>query len=193
VPPTILALVRHGEIVRPVETSNFDPAPLSDAGRRQITGLAESWPMQPPDALYASPLRRAIESAETFASTFHRPIVVRRCLREWAADTSGIPQADYVALEARAWADLDLVPPAGESLRMAAARIRSCVEEIAGHHPGETVVLMGHGTLFSLLTAALRGIPPSPAYKASIGFAHTAILEAGSGLRLRTDFRSYGT
>jgi broad specificity phosphatase PhoE len=190
---TTIVLVRHGEIVRPTDTSNFDPAPLSEAGRRQIEALARAWPLEAPDALYSSPLRRAVESAQVFAGTFGLPVLLRDCLREWAADTSGIPQADYVALEARAWADLDFVPPSGESLRMAGARGHACVEDLARGHDGDTVVAMGHGTLFSLLTSALRSVPPTAAYKASVGFAHAAVLRAGSGLSLVQDFRPYGS
>ncbi|MGQ0796663.1 MAG: histidine phosphatase family protein [Methanobacteriota archaeon] len=191
--PATLVLVRHGEIVRPTDTSNFDPAPLTDRGRAQIAALAAAWPVEPPAALYASPLRRAIESAQVLAEAFGLPIVVRPCLQEWSPDASGIPQAAYLALEAGAWADLNLVPPGGESLRMAGARARTCVEHVARDRPDGTSVLMGHGTLFSLLTASLKAARPTAAYKASVGFGHAAILGAGSGLRLVRDFAPYGT
>jgi len=190
---TTLVLVRHGEIVRPTDTSNFDLAPLTERGRAQIAALAAAWPVDRPVALYASPLRRAIESARVFEEAFGLPIIVRPCLREWAPDTSGIPQPDYLALEARSWEDLDYVPPSRESLRMAAERGRACVEGVARDHDRDTVVVMGHGTLFSLLTASLKGVPPTAAYKASVGFGHAAILRAGSVLRLVRDFAPYGT
>jgi len=70
---------------------------------------------------------------------------------------------------------------------------RRCLEGIASSHDGSTVAVVGHGTLFSLVTAALRGERPSEAYKNSIGFAAAAIVEAGSDLRLVSDFRTYGS
>jgi broad specificity phosphatase PhoE len=153
-----------------------------------MAALAAAWPEDRPTALYASPLLRAMESAELLADAFRLPIVVRPCLREWAPDVTGIPQPDYEALEAQAWDDLTFVPPSGESLEMAARRGRACLESIAAHHEEDSIGVVGHGTLFSLLTAPLQARRPSPAYKASIGFAHTATVRAGSALALARDF-----
>jgi broad specificity phosphatase PhoE len=188
----ILVLFRHGEIVRPMGTSNFDRAPLSERGQKQIEALAAAWPADPPETIFASPLRRSYESSLVLARSFRRPIVKRACLKEWSPDESGIPQDEYMALERRAWADLDYVPPSRESLAAAGERGRTCLEAIGDEQEGRTVAISGHGTLFSLVIARLRGERPTEAYKNSIGFGHAAMLEAGSGLRLVRDFRSYG-
>src|SRR5207249_4148189 len=84
-----LVLVRHGEIIRPPYTSNFDRAPLSERGEKQIRGLCRAWPGDPPSMVVASPLRRSIESAIILASAFGRTISKRPCLKEWSADESG--------------------------------------------------------------------------------------------------------
>lgn len=188
---TTLVLVRHGEIVRPVGTSNFDRAPLSDRGEAQVRALAAAWPAGRPSAVFASPLRRSLESALLLADAFRLRITKKRCLTEWTADPSGIPQDEYMALERRAWADLDFVPPSKESLHGAAVRGRRCLEEIAKDEEGNTVAVIGHGTLFSLVTAALKGEPPTEAYKNSVRFASAAILEGGSDLRLVRDFQGH--
>ncbi len=187
-----LVLVRHGEIVRPPYTSNFDRAPLSERGENQIRALARAWPAGPPSAVFASPLRRSIESAIILATAFGRSISKRSCLKEWSADESGMPQPEYIALESRAWADLDFVPPSKESLARAAVRGRVCLEEIAQAVDGASAAVVGHGTLFSLVTATLRGDRPTEAYKNSIAFASVAIVEAGSSLRLVRDFSTDG-
>jgi len=187
-----LVLVRHGEIVRPPYTSNFDRAPLSSRGESQMRELAKAWPVDRPAAVYASPLRRSLEGAILLADAFRVAVLKRPCLKEWTPDESGIPQDEYKALEHRAWADLYFLPPSKESLAQAAARGRRCIEEIAGAIDRGTCAVVGHGTLFSLATAALKGERPTEAYKNSIGFAHAAIVEAGSGLRLLRDFRPYG-
>lgn len=190
---TTVVLVRHGEIVRPKDTSDFDPAPLTPRGRDQLLALASHWPADPPSALYSSPLRRAMESAEVLSDRFRLPIIVRPCLREWTADTTGIPQAEYVALEARAWEDLTYVPPSGESLEMASRRARTCIEGIARAHEDDTIAILGHGTLFSLFTSAIAHRRPTAAYKGSIGFAHAAVLQAGSRFSLVRDFSGLGS
>ncbi len=188
-----LVLVRHGEIIRPPYTSNFDRAPLSELGEEQIRGLARAWPVDRPSAVFASTLRRSIESAIILANAFGLSISKRPCLKEWSADESAIPQPEYAALEKRAWADLDFVPPSKESLTQAAIRGGRCLRDIAGSGDGRIVAVVGHGTLFSLVTAALKGERPSEDYKNSIRFASAAIVEAGSDLRLVSDFRSYGS
>jgi len=189
---TTLVLLRHGEIVRPTWTSNFDRAPLSDRGQQQIAALAAAWPVDPPEAILSSPLRRNYESALILSERFHRPITKRPCLREWSPDESGLPQPEYMALEHRAWADVDYVPPSKESLEMAAERGRACLESIGDTHEGRTVAVSGHGTLFSLVLAHLKDERPTETYKNSIGFAHAAVLHAGSGLRLVREFQAYG-
>jgi probable phosphoglycerate mutase len=186
-----LVLVRHGEIVRPLYTSNFDRAALSTYGETQIRALARSWPAARPSAVYTSPLRRGVESAQVLANAFGRSIAKRPCLREWSADDSGIPQGEYKALERKAWADFEFVPPGRESLSQAATRARQCLGEIAQATEGSTAAVVGHGTMFSLVTASLKGDRPTEAYKDSIGFAAAAIVGSGSGLRLIQDFRNY--
>ncbi len=106
-----LVLVRHGEIIRPPYTSNFDRAPLSERGERQIRGLARAWPSDHPSAVFASPLRRSIESAIILSGEFGLSISKRPCLKEWSADESGIPQPEYAALEKKAKGETPRVGP----------------------------------------------------------------------------------
>ena len=187
-----LVLVRHGEIVRPMDTSNFDRAPLSARGEAQMRALAAAWPASLPSAVFASPLRRSVESALLLANEFGLSISKRPCLKEWSADESGIPQPEYMALERRAWADPEFLPPSKESLAQAAQRGRRCIEQIAKAVDGTTAAVVGHGTVFALVTSALKGERATEAHKNSIGFASAAIVEAGSELRLVSDFRTYG-
>src|SRR5438128_11364353 len=96
-----LVLIRHGEIVRPAYTSNFDRAPLSTLGEAQIRALSQAWPVERPTAIFASPLRRSIDSALLVAEVFGLPIVKRPRPKEWSAGGAGIRRADYKALRHR--------------------------------------------------------------------------------------------
>src|SRR5207247_5973595 len=133
----------------PADTANFQRAALARRVEEHIRGLAPAWPVRRPSAVLARPLRRSIESAILLADAFQLSILKRPCLKEWSADESGIPQAEYAALEKRAWADLEYVPPSKESLAQAAGRGRRCLEGIASSQDGSTVAVVGHGTLFS--------------------------------------------
>src|SRR5438309_2323378 len=186
-----LVLIRHGEIVRPAYTSNFDRAPLSTWGEAQIRALSQAWPVERPTAIFASPLRRSIESALLVAEAFGLSIMKRPRLKEWSADDAGIPQPEYKALERRSWADFDFVPPSKESLAQAAIRGVQCIEGIAEEVDGSTAAVVAHGTLLSLVTATLKGERPKEAYKDSIQFASAAIVEIGSDLPRRRLVRPF--
>ena len=115
-PEAVLVLMRHGEIVRPKETSNFDRAPLSSEGWRQVNRLATEWPVAKPSAVCSSDFLRAVQSATILQTAFHVPLEKRACLREWTADPADLPQNEYMDLERRAWRDLDWVPPGALSV-----------------------------------------------------------------------------
>ena len=189
-PETTLVLIRHGLIVNPTSTSNFDRAPLSSEGWRQMNRLAMEWPFAKPAAVYCSDLLRAIQSATVLQTGFHVPLHREECLREWTADPADLPQRTYLDLEGRAWHDQQWVPPSGESLEQAGERVSRCLNGIAGRHRGDTVAAVGHGTLFSQFTAPLRGAKPTEDYKNSITNAGYAVVVHGDSWRLVSDFTS---
>jgi broad specificity phosphatase PhoE len=184
----VLVLIRHGAIVRPTNTSNFDRAPLSSEGWRQVSRLATEWPTAKPSAVYSSDLLRAVQTATILQTAFHVLLEKRECLREWTADPADLPQSVYMDLERRAWRDLEWVPPAGESLAMAGDRALRCLDAIAARHHGDTVAVVAHGTLFSQLISRLKGERPTEAYKNTIPFAGFAVVAHGDAWRLVSDF-----
>ncbi len=187
-PDAIVVLIRHGEIVRPSTTSNFDRAPLSSEGWRQVNRLATEWPTAKPSTVYSSDLLRAVQTATILQTAFHVPLEKRECLREWTADPADLRQDIYMELERKAWRELEWVPPGGESLAMAGDRVLRCLDGIAARHHGDTVAVVGHGTLFSQFTSRLKGQPPTEAYKNTIPFAGVAIVAHGDAWRLVSDF-----
>ncbi len=182
-------LIRHGAIVRPSNTSNFDLAPLSSEGWQQMNRLGAEWPFAKPSAIYSSTILRAVQSATVLQTAFHVPLERKECLREWTANPADLPQEAYMNLERRAWHDLGWVPPGGESLGMAGDRVTRCLEGIATSHHAETVAVVGHGTLFSQFIARLSGSAPTEAYKNSIRNAGFAVVAHGDHWRLVSDFR----
>ncbi len=187
-PKATLVLIRHGAIVRPTDTSNFDRAPLSSEGWQQMNRLAAEWPIEKPAIVYSSDLLRAVQSATILQTAWHVPLVRRECLREWTADPADLKQEVYMALEHRAWRDREWVPPGGESLSMAGERITRCLDDIARLHYGQTAAVVGHGTLFTQFTARLKGERPTEACKNSVPNAGFAVVAHGDAWRLVSDF-----
>jgi len=189
-PQVTLVMIRHGAIVRPTDTSNFDRAPLSSEGWQQMNRLASEWPFEKPATVYSSDLLRAVQSATILQTAWHVPLVRRECLREWTADPADLEQDLYLALEHRAWRDLEWVPPGGESLAMAGERIARCLDGIARLHHGQAAAVVGHGTVFTQFTARLKGERPTEAYKNSVPNAGFAVVAHGDTWRLVWDFAS---
>jgi probable phosphoglycerate mutase len=127
-------LVRHADCYQDL-VDTADP-PLSALGRDQATRLAERVRRMQPTAVYSSPYRRAMETAEAIGDDVdvdHRLI--------------------EMALEVSEDGSLDLLePPSGVVERM-----RAVVDEIAQRHPGQRVVAVSHGAaLIAYLTDVLR-------------------------------------
>ncbi len=166
-----LVLTRHGL------TDRSDPEQhlgqkidigLSSAGREQAAALAGRIAHERFDRIVASPLRRAIETAETVA--VGRPVEPDPRLMEmdygaWEGLTYEDIDARDAALRARWVADPEtLACPAGESGGDVAARARSFLVDLlawAADRPGAdpVVLAVAHSTFNRVLLCVAVGIP----------------------------------
>lgn len=185
--PTVLYLLRHGEIDRP-PVAQFDDAVLTDPGRVQVHDLALRWPHPVPDLIYCSHLARSVETASILAAVFRRPLRTVRGLEEWAATEWDVPQDTYLEWERQCWADFDHVNYEGESLHHATDRILDVLSRIVKDHPGRPVLVSGHAILFSLFRAHVLGERATEDAKNRIGFAWYAIVEHQDRFRVARDF-----
>ena len=189
-PETTLILVRHGEIIRPTGTSNFDRAPLSERGEQQVAALAHHWPAPRPEIVYASNLLRALQTGRILAQMLRVPLDFRSGLKEWTPDARDLTPEEFLALEARCWEDPGFVPPSGETLIEAQARIAGTLRDIARSRRGGVAAIVGHGALFSLFTADLKGVRPTRSHKEAVPFAGYAVVRYGQSFDLVSDFRA---
>src|ERR1051326_4603132 len=113
-------LVRHGDCYAGITTE--DPA-LSPQGREQVRRLAERLRRLRFDAVYASPLRRALETARAVCDD----VVVEERLVEV-----------HTELE-----DGHVVP--AEQAEDVLARMREAVADAVAAHRGGRVLMVGHG------------------------------------------------
>lgn len=119
---TVLWLVRHGDCYEGM-TEGSDP-PLSPLGRTQAARLAERVKHVGATAFYASPLRRAVETAHIIGGDVHE---------------------DNRLIEIDLELDEDSTLHFKESTASVVERMRSAIDDIVAAHPGEHVVVVTHG------------------------------------------------
>lgn len=161
---TTLLLVRHGETDWNSERrwQGHADQPLNEVGRRQAREVAEQLAGRPIDAVYASDLSRAHETAEIIAGRLGLPVTTDERLREVdVGDWSG-----------RLWSDIEVSDPAavqrldaglkawngGESYEEMGARVVGAVLELAARHPGQTLLIVTHGGSMRACRAHAAGL-----------------------------------
>ena len=160
---TRIIAVRHGETAWNVDTriqGHLD-IPLNDTGRWQAARLAAALADESIDAVYASDLGRAHETAQAVARAFGHEVHTDTGLRERAFGRfEGRTFAEIEATwpeDALRWRkrDPEFEPPeGGESLVDFRDRIVRTAHAIAARHPGEQVVMVGHGGVMDVLYRA---------------------------------------
>lgn len=155
-----LCLVRHGETAWNAERriqGQLD-VPLSAVGRAQARAAAAALATERFDALYASDLARAHETAGACAEALGLPV----------RSVPGLRERHYGVFQALTYAEMEARHPeefarfrardedfpfsgGGESLRDFAARVNGTVDEILAAHPGGQVLLVTHGGVLDIL------------------------------------------
>lgn len=163
---TRLIAVRHGETAWNVDTrvqGQLDIG-LNEVGRRQSARLAQALADERLDALYASDLGRARDTALAVAAVTGLPLQLDAALRERAFGRfEGMTYAEIEQRfpdESRRWRqrDPDFAPEdGGEALAAFQARAVAAVAAIARRHRGRHIAVITHGgVLDALYRAAAR-------------------------------------
>lgn len=150
---TIIFLVRHGETVdnaRQIMQGQTQGC-LNDKGRQQARLVAERLASEPLDAVVASDLRRAIQTAELLAEPHQLPVVTTSLLRE--RDWGGFTGRYIPDLKGEAWPD-DV-----ESEEALLLRARAFLLYITATYPGGRVVAVGHGIINKAILAVYAQCP----------------------------------
>lgn len=150
---TVLFLVRHGETVdnaRQIMQGQTQGC-LNEKGREQARVVAERLAAEPVDAIVASDLQRAIQTAEMIAEPHGLPVVTTPLLRE--RDWGGFTGRFIPDLKGEVWPD-DI-----ESEEALLARARTFLIYITATYPGKRVVAVGHGIFNKAILAVYAQCP----------------------------------
>jgi len=164
---TRIVLVRHGQTVwnREARFRGQADVELDEFGLRQAeaTGryVAARWPVV---AVYASPMRRAMQTAEPIA----------RAQGLTAHPLEGLLDIDFGAWQGnladevaqrhpdlyRAWLEAPHTVhfPGGERLDDVRSRVVAALDEVIARHPGQTVALVSHTVVNRVLLCAVLGL-----------------------------------
>ncbi len=154
--------IRHGETAWNVDTriqGQLDIG-LNEIGHWQAGRLAQALAGEPISAIYASDLGRAHETAMAISRVTGVPVVAEPGLRErHFGEFQGRTFADIEAAlpeQALRWRirDPDFAPSGGESLKQLRERVVSTAQTLAAQHPGELIVMVGHGGVLDVLYRA---------------------------------------
>ena len=189
--PTTWHLVRHGETEwnRTLRIQGATDVPLSDIGRAQAEALAERLSDVSFDAVYASDLSRASETARIAVGT-RQEIQLCRELRElsygrWEGLTSEEAEAldpdDYRGRFAGRREDF--AAPGGETSRELVERIQRFRDDVrARHSPGETILIVAHGGSIRALAVCLLDLPLTRLWSFEIGNTGCSIIKTWPGI-----------
>lgn len=183
-------LVRHGQSQGNLGIPGAPPDPdLTDIGRRQAACAAQAFQTIPVQALYASPMTRALRTASPIAETLGLPTRVWPTLAEtdrgvWVkadppaadppANEAPASKDGLTLAEAQAWfpntvprEGIALDAPwwrdkAGESRADTYQRAKTALADLQRAHPGEddTIVVITHGAFGSVLMTTTVSAEP---------------------------------
>jgi broad specificity phosphatase PhoE len=161
---TTILLARHGE-------SDWNAArrwqghadrPLTERGRAQALALAERLRSVPLEAVYASDLRRARQTAEAVAERQGLEVTVLPELREVDVGTwSGLTRTEAEARFPdgfRRWLDGGPGWEDGETYEDMSKRVERAVQRIAAERPDERVLAVAHGGPIRAVHALALGL-----------------------------------
>ena len=182
---TCLILVRHAESeMQGCYVGRLDP-PLSARGHAQAAALARRMAGQSLAAVYSSPLKRTLTTAQMIATPHGLEVnAIAKLVELDFGDWDGLTYqkiAEIAPQPFNRWlADPAQVrPPSGETLLEMSRRVMEAINGIIAAHPGETVVVVTHGGPARVIVCHALGIPLSEQWRIRQDLAAVSWLDFG--------------
>ena len=156
-----IVLVRHGLPLRvELETGIADPE-LAAEGHEQAAKMAAYLGVEDVEAVYVSPLRRALETARPLCKVLGLEAVVSEGVAEFDRNSREyVPVEELRATNDPRWEKLLRGEWDGvdEDPSIFKARVVETVEDMIARHPGGRVVVVCHGGVINQYLAHVLGI-----------------------------------
>ena len=191
---TTLYIVRHGETDSNVAHTclGHKDVPLNAAGVEQARELAEKYRGIPIDAVYSSPLKRAVDTAEGVAEIKSLKIKLNYGLIE--RDFGGWDDMTFAEIESKYpheyaewqenWTGFKI--PGGESSDEAQKRISDATDRIIAANAGKSVLIVTHlGTARHIISHVL-GLTTEQSWRFTLDNAKTARIVINGNERILT-------
>lgn len=180
---TEIYIVRHGETDANIrfESLGHRDVPLNERGREQVRFLSERLRDIEFDAVYVSPLSRALDTAEPLAKRAKLIMsygLIERDFGDWDGMTFDEISQAFPELY-REWQDnwIDFQIPNGESSAAVQKRVNETVDKILADHKDKKVLIVTHlGTARHILSHLL-GLTPEQSWLFAVDNAKTAIVQ----------------
>lgn len=152
-----LILIRHGLPERRHDTSN---PPLSPKGMDQAHRVAAWLADERVDAVFASTMQRAIQTAEPFAAKGGHAVTQHDGIAEYDRDSGVyVPMEELKRDNYAAWLAM-AQGQHGHDIAAFQTTVVAALEEIVETHPGKRVAVFCHGGVINVWTAHVLGMTP---------------------------------
>lgn len=166
----LIYLVRHGATAHnllnpPRMQGRHIDEPLTESGMAQAAQVGAALAAKTIAAVYSSPLRRSMQTAEAVAKHHDLPVTA----------VEGLAEADVGQWEDRSWVDIEANDnaaylafredpvangyPGGENLRQVTDRVVDAMNTLAADHLGQHIVVSAHSVVNRLYLGELLCVP----------------------------------
>lgn len=123
--------------------------PLSEKGHCDAENVTRLLKDKHIDVVISSPYKRAIQTVQGIANTYHVSIQIEEDLRERLLSTE--PVQDFNDAMEKVWGDWNYAYEGGESNDVAQRRVVTCMQSILKKYKGKNIVIGTHGNIMVLL------------------------------------------
>ncbi len=189
---TTLYLIRHAatpaNLLNPAKLQGRRTDPdLAPLGLRQAAATRDFLAIRAIDAVYSSPLGRALRTAEIIAEPHGLdPVVVPELTECDVGDWEGRSWEEVKAADPENYARYHADPSlhgyrGGENFRQVHDRAAHAIEAILAHHAGSAIVVVSHHIVNRTYLAGVLGLGPARARAVSLENCGISIVQREAG------------
>lgn len=186
---TRVVLLRHGETEwnRVERFRGRIDVELNQMGQRQALAVARRLSAWQIEAIYSSPMKRALQTAQPVAEACGLDVAILEGINDvdygaWAGLSAEEARAQYPEVYGN-WAHTPLLTqfPQGENLRQVQTRSWTALEETCSAHEGGAILLVSHVVINRVLICAALGLVDDAFWKIGQDNAAVSVLEGANG------------